>query len=235
MKLALFDFCETLVNFQTADFFIEYCLKKFGRNDFYEGMLQVKIINAFLNKHWRFRKSIHLYLLKGIKEEDIKIAAMEYYIKYIKTNSFKSMAKLINGYKRDDYKVYIVSGGYSPYIEYYANDHNIDGIISNDFKYKRRSGENIFTGKLCCKDCMGKEKVVRLNSIFKYNKIEDSISYSDSLSDLPLFMWTKRAVLVSKYKERKSAKENNLEQIILANIEPEGTRFEFEGLNEGEG
>lgn len=232
MKLALFDFCETLVNFQTADYFVEYCLKKFNRNNCYERMFRIKIINVFLNKHWRLRKNVHLYFLKGIKEEEIKIAAKEYYIRYIKPNSFETMGKLISDYKSDDYKVYIVSGGYSPYIEYYANDHNIDGIISNNFKYKRKSGENIFTGKLCGRDCMGEEKVIRLNFLFMCDEIEDSVSYSDSLSDLPLFRWTKRAVLVSKYKERKSAKENNLEQIILANVEPEGTRFEFNGLDE---
>ena len=28
MKVALFDFCDTIVNFQTADVFVRYCLNK---------------------------------------------------------------------------------------------------------------------------------------------------------------------------------------------------------------
>ena len=228
MKVALFDFCETLVNFQTADYFVEYTLKKYQQNRFYQCLVDNRNIDLFLAKHWMFRKKLHLYQMKGLTKKQIDFAAEEFYQKYIVPNQFPSMNNLIREYKERDYEVYIVSGGYEPYIRYYALENNIDGIIANEFLYNTK---NIFSGLLTQKDCMGKEKVIRLNQVFNRVQIEKSVSYSDSLSDLPILKWADKGVLVSKYKERKSAKENYLEQIVLSFLEEnQKVKFEFEGI-----
>ena len=48
MKIAIFDFCETLVNYQTADYFVEYTLKKNNRGKLYYALLKVSFINEYL-------------------------------------------------------------------------------------------------------------------------------------------------------------------------------------------
>lgn len=136
------------------------------------------------------------------------------------------MKELIKKYKAEGYFVYIVSGGYKEYIDYYARDLGVNGVIANEFKYINRFGKSIFSGLLCSKDCMGIEKVNRLNQMFNHKDIDFSVSYSDSLSDLPLFKWTDKAILVSKFKERRCAKENGLDQIVLAEHEPKGIPLE---------
>lgn len=227
MKIALFDFCETLVNFQTADYFVEYALKMHNKGNVYYGLLKFGVVKKFLNKHWQIRKKLHLFQMKGMSKQEIEKAAQEYYKLYIKPNIFPYMLGLIKEYKDKGYKVYIVSGGYSTYIKYYADEIYVDDVIANDFSYSKKG---IFRGVICKRDCMGIEKINRLNAYFLKTDIEKSISYSDSLSDLPMLKWTQKGVLISKYKERKSAKKNNLEQVVLQEVETEGVIFEFSGL-----
>lgn len=227
MKIVLFDFCETLVNYQTADYFVEYTLKKHNRGKMYYAIAELGVIKKLLGKHWRIKKKLHLLQMKGLSKQDIEDAAKEYYIEYVKPNSFPYMRSLINEYKDKGYMVYIVSGGYSPYIRMYAEELMVDDVIANDFSYNKRGK---FKGHIIRKDCMELEKIVRLDEYFADKDIQESISYSDSLSDLPMLKWTQRGVLVSKYKERKSAKDNKLEQIVLHDVEKQVIRFEFSGL-----
>ena len=229
MKIALFDFCETLVNYQTADYFVEYVLKKYKRNGFYSFIMAIKPANRYLAKNWMIRKHIHLYQMKGLGQKEIDAAANEFFLKYIEPNQFNSMVELIEEYQKNGYKTYIVSGGYEPYIRYYAEKHNMDGIVANEFSYKETSDKK-FSGKLTREDCMGAEKVNRLNEMFAGVSIEDSIGFSDSLSDLPMLNWCNKKVLVSKYKERKCAAENGLDPIVLCEKEAEDVSFEFDGI-----
>lgn len=226
MKLVLFDFCDTLVNFQTADPFVEYVKKEYGRGIVYDKFWSVQCVYKFLEKHWKLRKKINLYQIKGLNEDQIRKSAEDYYNTLIRPNSFVYMKNLIKEYKEKEYVVYLISGGYEEYIKFYADELGVDGVIANSFKYKNKKGRKIFTGKIIGKECMDEEKVNRLNRIFKKDEVDFSISYSDSLSDLPLFRWTDKAVLVSKSKERKCAKENGLEQIVLADYETKDVLFE---------
>jgi len=229
MKIVLFDFCDTLVNFQTANPFVDMVKKECKRGVVFDYVNSIRIIHKFFDRHWMIRKKLNLYQLKGVSKDQIGALAKKYYETMILPNSFTHMKELVKKYKAEGYVVYIVSGGYKEYIDYYVADLGIDGVIANEFRYINRFGKSLFSGLLCRKDCMGIEKVNRLNQMFDKNSIEHSVSYSDSLSDLPLFKWTDNPILVSKYKERKSAAENNLEQIVLANCDDEITSLEFKG------
>jgi len=230
MKIALFDFCETLVNYQTADYYVEYTLKKYNRIIFYKKITEMPIIKDVIERNWKIRKKLRLFFLKGLSEKQMQEAAKEYYLEFIKPNSFPYMIKMIKEYQDKEYSTYIVSGGYGIYINEYVKEYGLDGVIANEFKYTEKKGIKIFSGFIQGKDCMDYEKIDRLIQLFKNCKIDASISYSDSLSDLPLLKWTDTGVLVSKYKERKSAKENGLEQIVLKDLESDDTLFEFGGI-----
>lgn len=218
MKVALFDFCETLTNFQTAEYYVMFALKKTSRYRYYERALSINWLENLIKRNWKLRKKILLFFLCGVSKEELVEIAKEYYNTYIKPNSFNCMRSLIFQYKRKGYQTYIISGGYSIYIDIYAKECGMDGVVANDFKYKEKNGKYVFTGKLVNKDCMEEEKINRIESLFQDMDIDDSIAFSDSYSDLPLLKWADKGVVVSKYKRRKFAEKEGFDQIVISEI-----------------
>jgi phosphoserine phosphatase len=80
-KLALFDFCETLVSFQTAGRFVDFVRAKLGSRRMLKlEELRVKSkalrFTAVANKllpHYNFDKRLHLYQLKGLSKKNSMI------------------------------------------------------------------------------------------------------------------------------------------------------------------
>lgn len=221
MNVAIFDFCDTLVNFQTADEFVKYTFSR------YPNRLKRNVVFFPIKRKLIGNKSALLSLLRGLTEGEIDEAAMSFYDNIVQSNIFTSMEDIIHTYQESGYKIIIISGGYSVYINLYAKKHGIDKVIANDFAYKEKAGQKIFRGKCTAKDCMNQEKVFRLEDYLKGTSIEKSVAYSDSLSDLPILKWADKGVLVSKYKCRKSASENNLEQIVLVEFEKDRMPEEY--------
>lgn len=214
MRIALFDFCDTLVNFQTADPFVTFTLKSAEQDStgiFYcsENISEPKSKEKYLNQ------------LKGLSRTFIYQCAEKYYKTCIKPNLYSRMISILRRYIRLQYKVYLVSGGYEPYLRYFAKDYGIDGVIANEFLFKNQ----IFTGKIDGTDCMGEEKVCRIENMFFKKNIDYSISYSDSISDLPLLKWTEEGVVVSRKSLRKWASNERLYQIVLF---PDASRLQHD-------
>ena len=214
MNLVLFDFCETLVNFQTADKFVDYCMERTGKGALYKKIRKKNNIDNWLKKHWMLNKKLHLFCLKGLSSQNIDELAKDYYKEYIIPNLYSPVVDLLDNYRRNNHSVYIVSGGYSAYIKIFVDEHNLNGLIANDFCYKNGT----FTGRIIQKDCMGKEKVIRVNKELNLKDYENTLFYSDSYSDLPLFNTVDEGILVSKDTHRKKADEYGLKQIIISEM-----------------
>ena len=60
---------------------------------------------------------------------------------------------------------------------------------------------------------MGQNKVVLLNNRFDKAGIQ-SIAFSDSISDLPLLLWTDERYGVSRDKAQERAEKNSFKQIL---------------------
>lgn len=56
MKIVLFDFCDTLVNFQTADLFVDMVKKECRKGIAFDFIYSIDIIHKFLDKHWMLKK-----------------------------------------------------------------------------------------------------------------------------------------------------------------------------------
>jgi len=221
MNLVFFDFCETLVNFTTPDVFVDFCMQKTGLGKSYTMFSKTKWGEKFLKKYWRFNKKVHLLQLKSLTRVEIDKLAEAFYIEKIVPNLHEPIVELLDGHKENGDKVYIVSGGYSPYINCFAKEHEVDGVISNDFLFDK----DVFQGKISSKDCIEEEKVIRTAKFFEPSACyEKSIFYSDSYSDLPLFRLVDRPILVSREKRRRMAKEYGLEQIVISEMEQEKTK-----------
>lgn len=217
-KIALFDFCETLTNFQTADRYVRYVMSK-NTNVISKGLqyyLQIfleksKISAVLFRLGININKFMLLNNLKGLSYDVLNQEAKNYYQEEIKPNLIKETIQELKRLKADNYEIVIVSGGYDIYLHYFAQEYNIDQLLCSNLLFK----ESAFTGSLDGKDCMGDEKVVRLKKLLDKCNVDsyESIAYSDSISDLPFLKFANQAVVVSR-KPQKWAKSNHFNTLL---------------------
>lgn len=196
-KIAIFDFCNTIINFHSANYFVDFVRIRHATflnqllpilDPLFKVCVRLKLITS--TKY----KSIKVFFLKGIRVSDIENIINEYKYYLITCENRKVVEKINWHKKRGDFLV-IASGGYSIYLEKYAKEKKIDKIIATDLEIKKGK----FTGFIKGADCMGEEKVKKLMqtlNIEKYN-LNDSYVYSDDLSDKLIFDLVGNRVFVS--------------------------------------
>lgn len=218
MKIALFDFCETIVKFQSADPYVWYVAQKYNRKKtclaFLLNLMGLLKIDAILFKlGFNIYKKLVLYQLKGIPEIILLNEGTCYYNEIIKPNLIQDVLSEIERLKSEGYKLFVVSGGYNVYLKDFIKDFNFDGLICSTLSFH----DSLFTGRLEQADCMGVEKVKRLQDFFSCNDMKniDSISFSDSLSDKPMLDFTRTAVVVGR-------KDNNWRKVYNYNFKQWG-------------
>ena len=200
-KVALFDFCETIANFQTADPYVWYVVKKCGKDNtrlalLLKGLNKLKIDAILFKLGFNLYKKLVLYQLKGISEKTLLEEGTHYYNELIKPNLIKEVLSEIEKLKSNGYKLFVVSGGYDVYLKDFVNEYHFEGLICSMLSFR----DSFFTGHLENADCMGGEKVKRLRDYFSCNDMKsiDAISFSDSLSDKPMLDFTRTAVVVGR-------------------------------------
>jgi HAD superfamily phosphoserine phosphatase-like hydrolase len=205
-EIIAFDFCKTLVNKQTADDFLIYCIQNTPREKIY------LVLRKFVGV---FRKSINekkflLFFLFGLSLKKIQTKGAEY-AKQLKDNfsndQLDSFMKLACSSNKE---IYIISGGFDYYIRPYSDFY--------DYKIKVLSNEMRFLFGLCLgviygKDCMRDEKVKRLHKLNV--DLSNFIFFSDCISDLPLLKISKSAIVVSENNSQAWVKNFNFVEIIL--------------------
>jgi len=202
IKFVLLDICNTTVNIETADKFIEFVLKKTNRLKLLKFKILSKIIKTkvgyhslkFMKKKYKFET---LKLLKNLKREILEDLSYEFFKKILKPNYNLKTVKFLEKYPNS--KVIIVSGGYDIYLKHLAKDLNIPHLVCSKLKFTK----NIFSGELEDLDCIGINKVILLDKYGYLKKIifEHTAVLSDSISDLPLFSLGKYKIAVNPDKE----------------------------------
>lgn len=205
-KIALFDFCETLTNYQTADAYVKYVIKhnKANANAILWGALSFflgnKIMAHFLYKycHISFNKYMLLKQIKGITFEKMDYLAQMYYIEVVKPNLIPETIEALKKCIKYGYRIAVVSAGYGIYIKYFAEEYGVNDTICTELLFE----QGRFCGKYIEPDCVRENKVKRLQQFYGVKDFRniDSISFSDSISDLPMLNFTKRKVIVCKTK-----------------------------------
>jgi len=219
-KIAFFDFCGTLVNFQTANIFVDYVRKRNG-NSWMRLMNLIFIVCSKLkifmviNKMfpgYQFSKRMKLLQLRGFKYEDLDELAKLYYQEKIKPNLIYPVFDKIKELVGKGYEICIASAGYSIYIKHFAADNNIRHVISTEIGFD----SNKSLGRIWDTDCYKEGKISRIKSYFRGEDIDlgNCISYSDSISDLPLLLGTGSGVVVSHGKTQSWPVRYNLDELI---------------------
>ncbi len=219
--LVIFDFCETLINFQTADQFIDFIIENESYNkykwisnlDFF--LRTSKLLSLFnkFNKDFNLSKRLKLAQLKGISKEIVDRNALKYYESKLIKNPIPDVYDKLKFHQDNNDVIVLISGGYLPYVKVFSENHNIDYYYATEFEYKN----GLVTGNFLGKDCMNIQKIAVLEKCIKENNIDFnySISYSDSITDLPLLKWTNEGYVISKDKTQNWSKENSLFEIII--------------------
>lgn len=219
-KVALFDFCETLIKFQTADAFIDYVysatqskrMLRFEKCRLFVYKIQLpRVLNAkfrlwdrlSINKRWR------IYELRGLDEQTINDLSYRFYVDRLRPNIIVPVLSEMKKKKKEGFYIGIVSGGFDTYIKYFAKDYGVDFLVSSKIKYKNHICMGVIDGP----DCMGARKVEMLKDLFP-TAPQSSWFYTDSISDLPLLLWVKNGVVVSKNKHQEWINKYNLNELL---------------------
>lgn len=193
-EVILYDFCGTLVDFQTANAFAKYAAKKCGlRNNLWDYLRivinRLRLLSTInrLYKRISVNKALLLYRLKGQNSNDLDQYAYEFYQEQIRPHFIQPVLEQMKKDISDGKTVVIISGGYDIYIQHFAKEFGVKNLICTELNFKN----NIFTGHIKGKDCMAEEKLKRLQRFFpeisSSHRSASMTLYSDSDSDLPLF------------------------------------------------
>lgn len=168
-KIAIFDFCDTLVAGQTGDQFILRILDPYP-------IRKAKYFLLCGSRLIRNKKNYLYRLCHGISSSHIKRVASNY-AESLKPRIKPNVNEILQ--KWGPQNSVIVSAGYAEYIrELYPNYK----VIANEFIFIN----NKVSTQIPLKDCFGYEKISRLLKEVDIKGKEIS-TFSDCISDLPLF------------------------------------------------
>ena len=204
MKIALFDFCETIVKFQTADAFVHYIRNRSNDrrmnfiNKTHSFLIKSRILAILENIFPKssLNKRLLLYQLKGFPKSKLRHFAKLYYYNKIKQAFIEPILLELTKKKEEGYRIIIVSGGYDIYLNYFVEEFKLDGLISTQIKFNK---SDICMGEISGIDCLWGNKVTLLESFFSQENIDmsNSVAYSDSFTDIPMLNWVQNGIVVS--------------------------------------
>lgn len=154
-------------------------------------------------------KEDFISFIKGITEEEMESIAKEFYEKRLKNILYEDALSTMKNFKKEGYKIYLISASAEFYLKELYNIKEVDKIIGTRFEV--RDGK--YTGKIYGENCKGVEKVIRLKQYLKEESIDvdfkNSYMFSDSLADLPLFRTVGNPYLINFKKEHDNIERLN--------------------------
>lgn len=218
-NVVLFDFCETLVDFQTADAFVDYVRNSVKtrnikmKESVYRFLCKSRILDiAEVLTKWKksLHKKVKLWQLKGLSQECLESLSFSYYNEVIKPHEIKAVMQRLKEYQNQDIEIWLVSGGYDIYLKHFAKENNLHVMVTSQIEFKK----GICTGRMKDLDCLRENKVVLMKRKFKtLDNFNFIASYSDSVTDLPILQLAKEANVISKA-HQEWADNNNFNEIL---------------------
>jgi HAD superfamily hydrolase (TIGR01490 family) len=215
-KLVIFDFCGTLISFQTADRYVQFCVERLIDNKVTQkrhfmmrimDKLRVFKVYNHIRPGNNWRKRMILRQLKGVPYEICDQLAKKYFEEELLPNVVQPLVEKLEKHLTIGDRVCILSGGYDIYIKYFAQYFGVKEIISSRIAFC----DGKCMGKMDGKDCMRENKVEYIRPSLQNVK---TICYTDSKSDLPLLELIDEPIVVSHEKSQRWAENCNYKQII---------------------
>lgn len=217
--VALFDFCETLVKFQSADRYVDYVRNNNSnfiiqiRHYVYMFLKVSRIIKIlqYIYPKININKRLTLWQIKGLSYNIMTKMGKRYYEELIKPNLIPEVINRLINLQNNGARIVLVSGAYDIYLYYFAHEFNIkeEDIISNRFEFIN----NVFTGHMLGPDCLRDEKVRRLEQKF-HKEMYQFIAFSDSITDLPMLLWADEAYIIRNRNNNNWNNNYNFNEVI---------------------
>ncbi|WP_050660356.1 HAD family hydrolase [Gallaecimonas pentaromativorans] len=219
-NLVIFDFCDTLVRSQTADEFVHYVteikdIKRKIVSDFIrEWSNKFKIVKAlnFIFPKLNINKRLLLFKLRGISKVELDTLGEMYARNVLREKENSSIIDRLKEHQKQGDEIVVISGGYDTYIKHFMKIYGVDRCICTNLKYNH---SGVFTGFIDGVDCLNEEKVSRLRSSFSLENYQQTICYSDSITDLPILRACHIGIVVSYHYRTDWANEMGLKEIII--------------------
>jgi phosphatidylglycerophosphatase C len=179
-KLILFDFDGTITTRDTFPLFFKFT---FGKPSFYRGFfLHLPLFLFFKLKIYdggKLKRSILSYYLKNKNRNEIKVMG-ENYINFLLEEGIikKEFIEKIDACKNAGYEIAIVSASPDLWIKPFSDKIKIE-FLCTELEYVK----DIFSGKLCSKNCNYIEKKNRILQRFNLEEFDEIIVYGDSSGD----------------------------------------------------
>ncbi len=218
-RVALFDFCGTIADFQTFNPFIELVLKKekperyrFYKNKFVTETVKIitKMINMFAHDYY-FDKHLLVALTKGIHEKAFIDQAYIYYNNIVTTRLISKSLEILALCKGQGIYTIILSAGCDQYINLFAEKYGVDSIIASKLCFVH----GVSVGRFEDKDINGKVKIEALKYFMNERGMDPNyiLGVSDSASDKSVLDLCKRKIVISKGKHQSWVNDNYQEVI----------------------
>lgn len=205
IKIALFDVDKTLIHGDSMFDLLIYTIKKKPYLVFYLPILFIKLL-AYKTKIIDITKAKEsmFYPLNYLYEDELK----DFYNTILKPKIYKDALAKIKELKSKGYYILLISASPECYLKYFKDDDFADNVIGTKLEFMN----NKFINKISGFNCKGEEKVSRINKFLEEHNLiidkDNSIAYSDSLSDVPMFNLVNKAYLIN-------SKNSNTEYEIL--------------------
>ncbi|ELC8444088.1 HAD-IB family hydrolase [Clostridium perfringens] len=198
IKIALFDIDKTLIKGDSMFKLLKYTISKYPKAKWKLPKLFFMMV-AYKLKFIDTKKAKEnmFYTLNYLSNEDFE----QFYNCVIKTTVYSDAIEEIKKLRKMGYYILLVSASPECYLKFFEIEDYVDGVIGtklhleNDRYINRIEGEN----------CKGEEKVRRITSYLKERDFcidkPNSLAYSDSLSDLPMFNLVGKAYLINYNKK----------------------------------
>ena len=216
----IFDFCQTLCDFETADAFVEYvCEREISKRIKllcgFECLLQrtklVTLFDVFGHfAHYSLWKRLLLWNLKYISRESLEKYAEAFYKERVKPHLINETLIKLHNAKHNNFKVAVVSASYDIILKYFVKEYGVDLLVTNQLKYRNE----IFTGNISESDCIYKNKVHRFYNAVHPNNVDVIESYGDSKSDIPILSIAKQGFVISRESHKQWVEHTNFKEII---------------------
>lgn len=198
IKVALFDIDKTIIDGDSMFDLLRYTIRKYPKAIFKMPILFLNLVSYKFNIiDTKKAKESMFYTLNYLQKEDLK----RFYEEVLKNKVFSDALKEIKRLRKEGYYILLVSASPECYLNFFELEEYVDGVIGTKLKLVENRYKNIIEGI----NCKGEEKVVRIEKYLAERNLridkENSVAYSDSLSDIPMFNLVNKAYLIN-YKKK---------------------------------
>lgn len=190
--LVIFDFCDTLIGFQTWNAFLMWAYQKYYGRKHKEGLF-VKIF-----KHYPFSYLFNYknYLVTRIKwiPHNFILSNIDEFVAVLKNNQNTIIVDALKRSIEEWADIVIASAWFMDYISVWSRRY----LIKDVFATKLKVIDWLYTWQLLWPDIFWEEKVNTIKKYYDLSQYKEIRVYSDSFSDLPLFNIANKKYFVTK-------------------------------------